>query len=267
MTSPKHMHTILSRGRGILKVCLVFVIAILVQVIAWEPDLNPYDEGIILTGADAIYRGRLPYRDFWTMYAPGQFYLLALLFHIFEPQEYLARCVGIVFRATAVALAWHMMQRFASKTLAALGASVLLFVLIYLHFEASPVFPATVFALLALLLVEHGMARRHSAAMLGAGICTAVATCFRQDIGLYAAVALIAGAGILRRTLWPAYTWRDAAKIMSSYTAGILILGVPIAAFFLWNVPLHDLHENLVNIPLHIYPDFRRLPWPGMEQA
>src|SRR4029434_508065 len=39
--------------------------------------------GKIVVGAERILEGEIPYRDFWTMYAPGQFYLLALMFKIF----------------------------------------------------------------------------------------------------------------------------------------------------------------------------------------
>jgi uncharacterized membrane protein len=41
-----------------------------------------YDEGIILCGADRVLHGELPYRDFWTMYSPGQYYILSILFRL-----------------------------------------------------------------------------------------------------------------------------------------------------------------------------------------
>ena len=262
MTAP----TTSSRSGRIVAACLVFVAAFLVQIIAWDNNLNSYDEGIILTGADAVYHGRLPYKDFWTMYAPGQFYLTALAFHLFEPQEYLARGIGIFFMAAIVALVWHMLRRFVGKLLAALGTGIVLLLFAYLHFEVFPVFPATAFALLALLLVARGMARHQSAAMLYAGMCTAAAACFRHDLGAYAAVALMAGACITGRALQPASTWCSTARALAVYMAGIFIVGTPVAAYFLAHVPLHDLYENLIYIPARIYPEFRRLPWPGVEQ-
>ena len=39
---------------------------------------NVYDEGVMASGADRVLRGEAPYRDFWTVYAPAQFYVLAL---------------------------------------------------------------------------------------------------------------------------------------------------------------------------------------------
>src|SRR4051794_24363918 len=40
---------------------------------------EPHDEGLILAGAQRIADGRLPYRDFWTNYGPGQFLVLGAL--------------------------------------------------------------------------------------------------------------------------------------------------------------------------------------------
>ena len=42
-----------------------------------------YDEGITLYGAELILEGNIPYCDFWTLYPPGVFYLLAIGFKIF----------------------------------------------------------------------------------------------------------------------------------------------------------------------------------------
>src|SRR6185312_9484979 len=41
------------------------------------------DEGIVLQGAERILRGEVPYRDFFSFYTPGSFYLVAGLFKIF----------------------------------------------------------------------------------------------------------------------------------------------------------------------------------------
>lgn len=231
---------------------MVFALALLLQWLAWEPGINIYDEGIILSGADAVYSGLLPYRDFWAMVAPGQFYLTALLFHLFEPQEYLVRCIGLVSKAAIATLAWVMMRRFLGKLPAALGAAALLLTLTIIHYEAFPVYPATVCAMLALLLVERGICLVRRRPLFLAGLCTALAACFRHDLGFYTAVALAAGATALWRMQHPQDSWRDIGKNLGAYAAGILLLGVPVAAFFLAKVPLRDLFENLIAIPVTI---------------
>lgn len=244
---------------------LLFAAALLVQWLAWEPGLNLYDEGIILSGADAVYQGRLPYRDFWTMYAPGQFYLTALLFHIFEPQEYLVRCIGIISKAAISMLAWVMMRRFVKPLPAVLGTAALLLTLTIIHYEAFPVYPATACTMLALVLMERGICRYSRRAKFAAGLCTALAACFRHDLGFYTAVALATGAAALWRMQYEVSSWRDIGKELAFYAAGILLLGIPVAAYFLCKVPLHDLYENLIAIPATVYTHSRRLEWPGFS--
>ncbi|HXI07230.1 MAG TPA: hypothetical protein VNJ49_12970, partial [Bradyrhizobium sp.] len=65
---------------GYLILTVIFVVSFLVNVVAMEPQLGVYDEGLVLVGVLRIKAGDVPYRDFWTMYGPGQVYLLAGLF-------------------------------------------------------------------------------------------------------------------------------------------------------------------------------------------
>src|SRR3982751_6312534 len=41
------------------------------------------DEGIILQGAQRVADGQVLYRDFFSFYTPGSYYLVALLFKLF----------------------------------------------------------------------------------------------------------------------------------------------------------------------------------------
>src|ERR1041385_7062738 len=41
------------------------------------------DEGIILQGAQRILDGQVLYRDFFSFFTPGSYYLLALVFRVF----------------------------------------------------------------------------------------------------------------------------------------------------------------------------------------
>jgi hypothetical protein len=65
---------------------LLLLVSILFQVASLSRVLgNVYDEGLIDFGAIRVFHGQIPYRDFWTMYGPGQFYALAALFKIASP--------------------------------------------------------------------------------------------------------------------------------------------------------------------------------------
>ena len=67
---------------------LIFILALVIFSLAWDYSLGKNSrmhlvDGVSTVGAERILKGEMPYRDFWTMYAPGHFYLLALLFGIF----------------------------------------------------------------------------------------------------------------------------------------------------------------------------------------
>ena len=248
-------------------VITVFPIALLVLLLALSmyPGLNLYDDGIIVVGAEEILRGKVPYRDFWTMYAPGQFYLTALLFRIFGAQFFIACLVGVVSKALIVALGYAAMKRhIRAKWLPAAGAALLALVLAHLGNETFPVFPATAFALLALLCMEPGLMQRRLPLLFAAGLCTALAACFRHDLGLYTAVALSLGATFVLPLQGSGHAF---FRSLTVYWGGILAIGAPVTAFFFWKVPPHDLYENLVHIPITIYPDVRRLPWAGLARV
>ncbi len=49
------------------------------------------DEGIVLQGAERILHGEVPYRDFFSFYTPGSFYLVAFIFKMFGDSFSVAR--------------------------------------------------------------------------------------------------------------------------------------------------------------------------------
>jgi membrane protein insertase Oxa1/YidC/SpoIIIJ len=49
------------------------------------------DEGIVLQGATRILEGQIPYRDFFSFYTPGSFYLVAAIFRVFGNSFVVAR--------------------------------------------------------------------------------------------------------------------------------------------------------------------------------
>ena len=59
--------------------------------------------GVAEVGAMRVLAGDLPYRDFWTLYAPGQFYLLAGLFAVFGLQWLVSPIAASVLLAGATA--------------------------------------------------------------------------------------------------------------------------------------------------------------------
>src|SRR5262245_6839675 len=62
----------------------------------------PFSTGV--PGALRVLDGQFPYRDFWTIYAPGQYWLLAFLFRCFGAQLLVAALASVALLAAAAAL-------------------------------------------------------------------------------------------------------------------------------------------------------------------
>jgi 4-amino-4-deoxy-L-arabinose transferase-like glycosyltransferase len=85
---------------------IVFAIAAvaLTGITVLEPP-EPYDEGLIVSGAARILRGQHPYSDFNSGYPPGQFYTVAAVFRIFGPSLLSERVWDSLWRLAIVAAA------------------------------------------------------------------------------------------------------------------------------------------------------------------
>lgn len=251
---------------------LVLLVALVFLIAAFQPGIDLYDEGIILVGAESVFAGKLPYKDFWTMYGPGQFYLSSWLFSVFGVSTLPVRGVGLLAKSLIVALAFVAIRRTSSRVPAFIGAAIIAGFLVREGQSTFPVFPATALAIGALLLLDRGR-RGHPFQLVAAGLLTGLVACFRHDLGAYAAaaatLALCIDGGLRGEGEGAAIRMRVIAKSLGCYLLGILAIALPVAAFFLAKVPFSDLYENLIYIPSKIYPAVRSLPWPdpGIARA
>jgi len=84
----------------------IFLMAFVAHVASLPRTIdNVYDEGLIVFGAQRVLEGDIPYRDFWTLYAPGQFYAVAGLFKLFGSSVLVERLWDAAVRAGVVATA------------------------------------------------------------------------------------------------------------------------------------------------------------------
>jgi hypothetical protein len=245
----------------------VFCIAFFFQFVGMDKNVILYDEGIILVGAERVLHGELPYKDFWTMYGPGQFYLTAVLFHVFDVSDLVLRVSGIFFKSLIVCLCYVMSARFMARKYAAAIAYVVIGLLVSVRNDGFPVFPAVALAMASILACELAL-RRSNNWLVVAGLFTGVGCTFRHDLGAYNAAAVtlvLLMLVLLSRSLsnWRASCWLAIQQI-ALYGLGIAVVMVPVAVFFLCAVPTHDLYFNLISIPANIYPKARALPFPAL---
>jgi 4-amino-4-deoxy-L-arabinose transferase-like glycosyltransferase len=80
------------------------------------------DEGIVLAGAERILRGEVPYRDFFSFYTPGSFYLVAFLFRVFGDSLTVARTSLAVTGAVCSVITYVLARRVCSRGIALFAA-------------------------------------------------------------------------------------------------------------------------------------------------
>src|SRR6185295_8728394 len=73
--------------------------------------LDAYDEGIPLVGASRVLRLESPYRDFWTLYSPAQFDVLAAVFRLFGPSLAAARVWDAVVKLLLLCAVHAVMRK------------------------------------------------------------------------------------------------------------------------------------------------------------
>ncbi len=174
-------------------------IAVAAGALFWTQWWDGVPGALHLVGAERVLRGELPYRDFWTLYAPGSFALLAALFAVFGTHVLVSAAAGTTLAALAAAAFHRLVLGLAASPAAALAAAgVLVAALFGTPYASSlntypPVLLSIVLAWVALL--RH-LAGGRRAPLALAGLATGCAALFKHDVGAYTALAMGVALGV-----------------------------------------------------------------------
>ena len=255
---------------------LVFSAAFLLLLAGMDrTSFNIYDEGVIVLAAERIIQGEAPYRDFWTLYTPGQFWTVAGLFEVFGTNLLVERLWDVTVRAGIVLMVFLIVARLKNRPIAILAALLSAAWLWAAGFHGYPLMPAALFTCAsARVFIEFIDNPERKSCLWVAGALAGIAAMYRHDIGFYifAAEALtillvvkashsrsVAQGQVLSQGLLSGST----GKLMP-LALGALLAGLPTAIILLWQVSIADLWEHLIALPATIYADIRRLPYPAL---
>ena len=267
------MQQTVSRKRALMPVA-VLLLSWLYLVLGVTRSLNIYDEGLIVYGAERVLAGDVPYRDFWTVYSPGQFYTLAAIFRLFGVSVMMARIYDTVMRALLVLVMFLLARKLAPPALA-WGAWILTLLWVgYYEFYGYPTFVALMLSTALPLFLLKAFEQRSNTSgarkgwMLVAGLSAGFTTAYRHDFGAYAMVAGVAivsvwalGRGALERT-GPAPRLRAVIATLLPFVGGAATVLLPGAILLLAAVPVEVLVSDLLVFPATVFPRMRALPYP-----
>jgi hypothetical protein len=217
--------------------------------------------------ARRILEGQVPYRDFWSMYAPGSYTVLAAAFAVFGRQLIVSNILGSL-TALASVLAYHrVVLRVAPPRIAGLSA-----VLVAIAFWSASYsdgftsYPAASLLIWCAVICLANYARGGSRPMLvSIGLCLGGAAVFKHDIAGYASIATAFALLAI-----PGQPWATRLRAVAA-VAAIVVAIVAAALWVLWRAGAgSDLMRDLVVFPLtdfkYVRPEYFPL-FPQLRES
>jgi hypothetical protein len=204
------------------------------SVLAFAPAwFDSVGRGVVLVGGERVLGGDLPYRDFWTMYAPGQFYLMALLFRVFGLHAAVSAVGASLLAALSIGVVHRLLLRVTtSARYAFIGAALCLAVLLAepQYRGLSGYVPALLAILLSLWLLVRHLESSSTLALVGCGLSLGVTALFKHDVAAYTAVAV--ACGLLVRPRPAGATWTRSLRDIGIVAAAAAAPVLPVAGVF-----------------------------------
>ncbi len=190
-----------------------------------------------VAGAIRVLDGDIPYRDFWTMYAPGQFYAVAALFRLFGRELIVQGAAVVLIGGLTGGVLFVLLRRLECSRPVALVISA---IVVGSFWKTAPELTSYPPALLCILWsVERVVLyfqEEGRTSLFQAGLLLGVAACFKHDIAGYAALATtvtllitwITGGGNR-----PDH-WLPPLSATLRLAAGALMVFLPVALLVAW---------------------------------
>lgn len=169
---------------------ILFIITAIYYLPIIKSPLAPYDEAVILVGAERVLKGQIPYKDFLTLYGPGQVYTLAALFKVFGISVTVERIYDIVIKSFLSLFIFLIIRLLSSNKTAIVGWTMSLIWIEYSYLHAYPVYQAVLFTFISVYLLLLHMKQQKNYFVILSAICIVFAILFRHDLGGLAAIAI-----------------------------------------------------------------------------
>jgi len=159
------------------------------------------DEGIVLQAATRVLAGQVAYRDFFSFYTPGSFYLIAGFFRLFGNSFLVARTSLVVSGAICSLMTYALARRVCSRGISAFAAVLATAVGAAFRFEVLHNWYSTAFACFTVYSAVRYVERQNHSWAFATGSFAAVTFLFEQSKGGGLALGLLVGFLLLRKSL------------------------------------------------------------------
>lgn len=185
-----------------------------------------YDEGIILTGAMRILGGELPYKDFWTIYPPGQFYIVALILKLFGNSIFFTRIFDTIIRFGILILIYFISKKFSSSSISKVITFLLSIIMGSLAFYSNSIFTCLLISFIIFVLFHKFKTENKQYLLWFIGILLALEFSIRWDFTFYTFNSIILSEFILFKE--NSFRAKDTLNNLLKITIGFSILFIPL---------------------------------------
>jgi len=237
---------------------ILFIITAVYYLPIINLPLAPYDEAVILVGAEKVLNGQIPYRDFSSEYPPGQFYTLAAFFKLFGTSVITERIYDMIIKSLLSVFIFLIIRFLSSNITALFGWAMSLVWLQHSSMPAYPVYPSMLFIFISIyLLLLHFKEQKIYYVILSA-VSIVFAVLFRHDLGGYAAIAITIV--LIFKRIMGGQSWSPPMMfIASGITAGL-----PILIYFAIYSSIRVLFNDLFTVPVS-FLEKQTLPYPSFS--
>ena len=212
------------------------------------------DEGIVLQGATRILAGQTPYRDFFSFYTPGSFYLVAALFRVFGNSFVVARTSVAVTGAACSVVTYLLVRRVCSRGVAVFAAILATIAGTAFRFLVLHNCYSTLMACITVYAAVRFVEERRRNWGFALGTLTALTFLFEQSKGGGLAIGVLVGLVLLRR-----------GGLLQRLSVAAIATGLawPFLVTFAYFGSRHAAREMIASWlwPLHHYTDANRVPY------
>jgi hypothetical protein len=231
-----------TRMKGAAPALIALLIASAVYgSIYWREESVSTGIGANLVPAERILKGEIPYRDFYKIQTPGILLLNAGLFKLWGTSLLSSLRGVLIFKILSIAMVF-VVARLVAPLVPAMVAALL--ALIWLPpggpFRPAPIQYEMLFLLAALYFTLAWLDSKKSELVFAAGVAVGLVAVFKQNVGVYAAIAL--GLSVILNTHGLPRSLTDAKRIYlnswkengRAHIAAALGICLPLAAMLLY---------------------------------
>lgn len=244
-----------------LPVIIIFSCLFIYLISGFNIDFKIYDEGIAVVGAVRITDGESPYRDFWSIYPPGQYYLLSVLFKIFGFELITERIFSIIVFFLSAIIIYRVSFNLTKSVISIISPVIYVFFISYSTMYGTAMGTSILMALISFYYFHKWLSSDSSKFLFASAFFAGLTTIFRLDIGSYTLFANLLIL-IIHQTK-SKFEIKKSLKNLLTIISGFSLVFIPVYLTIIISSGLENVVEQLIIFPSKVFPDYRSLPFPN----